>query len=277
MMKFLGTKDEGSIKLVGIPLDLTVSYRPGTRFAYGEIVKASIAIETFSPYQFVDLEDFDIEDIGEIELPLGNLDRSLSMIEEFVDGISSHPFLIIGGEHLLTYPVIKSLKKRYDDLVILHLDAHMDMRDEYLGEKLSHATTMRRVVELGVPVFSMGVRSFVKEEYDFVRGSDRVRFSPFRIDFDMLKDLSGRSLYVSFDADVIDPSFLPGVGTPEPNGITIKEVMDLINYISGLDVRIVGIDFVEVNPIIDPTGNTAVTASFLVRELLLLLSRNVYK
>jgi len=276
-MRFLGTKDKGTIKLVGIPLDLTVSYRPGTRFAYGEIVKASIAIETFSPYQFVDLEDFDIEDVGEIELPLGNLGKSLSIIEEFIRSISQYPFLIIGGEHLLTYPVIKSLKERWKDLVILHLDAHMDMRDDYLGEKLSHATTMRRVVELGVPIFSVGVRSFIREEYDFAKNSDMVKFSPFRIDFDLLRDLSGKDLYISFDADVIDPSFLPGVGTPEPNGIGIKDVIDLIGYISELDVRIVGIDLVEVNPLIDPTGNTAVTASFLVRELLLLLARKMYK
>ncbi|MGC8984390.1 MAG: agmatinase [Thermosulfidibacteraceae bacterium] len=275
-MKFLGAKHKGDIKIIGVPLDATVSYRPGTRFAYSEVVKASVAIETYSPYLELDLEDFDFEDMGEVELPFGNVEKSFGIIEGIVRELSAFPFLAIGGEHLITYPILKVLKDRFEDLVVLHLDAHLDMRDEYLGERLSHATVMRRVAELGISILSMGVRSFIREEIQFVKSSEVVEISPFKFDIGLLERLKGRNVYISFDSDVLDPSYLPGVGTPEPNGVSIGDVIDLIVSLSKLDLKIVGIDFVEVNPMIDSTGNTPIIASFIVRELLLLLAKNYY-
>lgn len=275
-MRFLGTKDKGLVKLIGFPLDVTTTYRPGTRFAYERVVNASQAIETYSPYLDADIEDFPICDLGQVELPFGTIREALTTIEKTVEEIDG-PFLAVGGEHLITYPVVKALLNRYEELTILHIDAHADLRDSYLGTKLSHATVMRRVVELGTSVVSIGVRSFTKEELEFLKMVNNPIVRPFNLDFSVLKTIEGRRVYISFDVDVIDPAFCPGVGTPEPGGLSVRDIIELLKLLDTIDFNLVGADIVELNPMVDPTGNSDVLGAFLVREFLLLISKKLEK
>ncbi len=270
-MKFIGTDDKGKVVLLGVPLDVTVSYRPGTRFAPLEVRKVSNAIETYSPYLDMDLEDVPVADVGDLELPFGNLERSFSIISKRIQLLlnENKKVLSFGGEHLLSLPVIKTYKKIYEDLVFVHIDAHTDSRDVYLGEKLSHACVLRRIWEEGVDIVQIGARSGLKSEFEFLK-KHAIFFSPFKLSSDFLDELKERPVYLSLDVDVLDPAFCPGVGTPEPAGASVKELLDFICAFKGLNI--VGADIVELSPLSDPSGNSAIVGALLVRELLLLLS-----
>ena len=274
-MRFLGTKDKGNILLVGVPLDLTVSYRPGTRFAPVEIRKSSDAIETYSPYLEMDLEEEKIADIGDIELSFGELQQNLSKIEKSIETlVQGNRALFIGGEHLISYPILRVLSEKYSNLIVVHIDAHLDMRDEYLGERFSHATVMRRISELGVDILHIGIRSGTKEEFQ-IASRNSLFFHPFSLT-DINDIIKGKPIYISLDIDVLDPAFCPGVGTPEPGGITYKELITFLSSLKGQNI--IGADVVELCPSADPTGNSAVVAASIVREMLLLLanSRKIY-
>jgi len=269
-MRFLGTKRRGSILLIGVPLDQTVSYRPGTRFAPMEIRKASDAIETYSPYLKMDLEEEEIADAGDIELSYGRLEYNLSKIEKRAEMLLNNRALFIGGEHLISYPIIKALSKKYSDLIVVHIDAHLDLRNEYLGQKLPHATVMRRISELGVGILHIGIRSGTKEEFQFA-SENATLLHKFSLT-DIRSLIKNNPIYISIDLDVLDPAFCPGVGTPEPGGISYRE---LVNFLTSLtEQNIVGADLVELCPLADPTGNSSVVAASLVREMLLLLANS---
>ncbi|BAT71340.1 agmatinase [Thermosulfidibacter takaii ABI70S6] len=270
-MRFLGTKSDGDVVLFGVPFDETVSYKPGTRFAPVEIRKVSDAIETYSPYLDLDIEECPIGDVGDMELPLGNRELSLRMIEEKIDDLlaKGKRVLSIGGEHLITYALIKAYKRYYENLVLVQLDAHTDSRDTYLGEKLSHATTVRRIYELGIDVCQIGVRSGLREEFVFAR-ENYMLHHPFNLNIDLRGIVGGRPVYITLDIDVLDPSVCQGLGTPEPGGVTYRELVGFLSKLKG--VNIVGADLVELSPLWDPTGNSAVVGASLVRELSLLLA-----
>ncbi len=270
-MRFLGTKSKGDVVLLGVPMDCTVSYRPGTRFAPLEIRKSSEAIESYSPYLDMDLEQESIWDAGDLELPFGNAESSLVRIEEAICNFLSlgRRILSIGGEHLLSLGVIRAFKRFYPDVLFIHIDAHTDSRDHYLGEKLSHACVIRRIREEGVDIVQLCARSGLKSEFEYLK-KESLFFSPFSLSLDFIENVTERPLYVSIDIDVLDPAFCPGVGTPEPGGIEVKE---LIRFISNMrNYNIVGADLVELSPLVDPSGNSSVVAALIVRELLLLLS-----
>ncbi len=272
-MRFLGTKDKGKVVLLGVPLDETVSYRPGTRFAPLEVRKVSDAIETYSPYLDMDIEEESIGDVGDVELPYGDVEFSLFLIRSRVEELLSEGMkvLSIGGEHLATCAILTAYKRFYEGLVVLHIDAHTDLRNEYLGKKLSHACTIRRVLELGLDVCQVAVRSGLREEFQFAR-KNLLYFHPFSLPEPKgIKGLVGeRPLYITLDIDVLDPAFCPGVGTPEPGGVSYRE---LVAFLSGLkELNIVGADLVELCPIADPSGNSSVVAASLVRELSLLMA-----
>ena len=275
-MRFLGTRAEGDVVILGVPFDETASYKPGTRFAPIEVRKVSDAIETYSPYMDMDIEECSVADFGDVELPFGNRERSLALIEERLLELlgMGKRVLVIGGEHLVSYPVVKAHTKFFKNLLFVHVDAHTDARDTYLGEKLSHATVIRRIYELGVDICQIGVRSGLKEEFQFGR-EHYLLFHPF--DLNVLDELRrvawGRPVYLSLDVDVLDPSFCPGVGTPEPGGVSYKELLTFLTGFKGL--QIVGADMVELSPLWDPTGNTAVLGAALVRELVLLLASSL--
>ncbi|CAI8971660.1 MULTISPECIES: agmatinase [Priestia] len=267
--------EESEAVLYGMPMDWTVSYRPGSRFGPTRIREVSIGLEEYSPYLDRELEEVKYFDAGDIPLPFGNPQRSLNMIEEYIDQLlAADKFpLGMGGEHLVSWPVMKAMYKKYPDLAIIHMDAHTDLREEYEGEPLSHSTPIRKVAELIGPenVYSFGIRSGMKEEFQWAEenGMHISKFEVLEPLKEILPTLAGRPVYVTIDIDVLDPAHAPGTGTVDAGGITSKELLASIHAIAKSDLRIVGGDLVEVAPIYDPSEQTANTASKLIREMIL--------
>jgi len=265
---YMGSRDTaepGASILLGCPLDATSSFRPGTRFAPESIRKASWTLETYSPYLKADLDEIAFHDAGNIELRQGDLSFSLEAIEvaaaEIVQN-GSKP-LLLGGEHLITYPALKALKGRFEGIQIVHFDAHCDLRDEYEGQRLSHATVMKRVSELGgSKIFSIGIRSGTRQEFEEVLlvGSPELLAARLILE---------KPIYVTFDMDVLDPSCAPGVTTPEPGGLSFNEVMEYFSVLKGKDI--IGADIVELSPDYDTTLVSSISAAKIAREMLMLL------
>ncbi|MGJ7035586.1 agmatinase [Anoxybacillus eryuanensis] len=267
--------EESQAVIYGMPMDWTVSYRPGSRFGPARIREVSIGLEEYSPYLDRELDEVKYFDAGDIPLPFGNAQRSLDMIEQFVDRIleaGKFP-LGLGGEHLVSWPVMKAVYKKYPDLAIIHMDAHTDLREHYEGEPLSHSTPIRKIAELIGPknVYSFGIRSGMKEEFEWAKenGMYIAKFDVLEPLKEVLPTLAGRPVYVTIDIDVLDPAHAPGTGTVDAGGITSKELLAAIHAIARSDVRVVGADLVEVAPVYDHSEQTANTASKLVREMLL--------
>lgn len=267
--------EESEAVLYGMPMDWTVSFRPGSRFGPARIREASIGLEEYSLYLDRELGEVKFFDAGDIPLPFGNPERSVAMIEEFVGKVledGKFP-LGMGGEHLVTWPVIKAFHKKYPDLAIIHMDAHTDLREDYEGESLSHATVIRKAADLIGPsnVYSFGIRSGLKEEFQWAR-ENGMKIAPFEVLEplkQMLPELAGRPVYVTIDIDVLDPAHAPGTGTVDCGGITAKELLASIHEIARSGIHVVGCDLVEVAPIYDPAEQTVNTASKLIREMLL--------
>ncbi len=256
--------------MVGIPYDGTCSYRPGTRFAPEAIRLASWGLETYSPIQDKDLENVNYIDAGDLELPFGNRDKSLQIIESNARDVlkQNKRWFGIGGEHLVTWPVIKAYVEKYPDLAILHFDAHADLRDDYLGEELSHATVLRRCVNALKPnsLVQIGIRSGPEEEWQWMRDNDTIATDI--TDIQRYKErLGNRPVFITVDLDVLDPSVLPGTGTPEPGGLTFNEWHEWLLAFKGLNV--VGADVVELSPHYDTSGVSTAVATKVIRELLL--------
>jgi len=272
-----GEYEDSKIVIFGAPFDGTTSYRPGARFAPSRMRDESeYAIETYSPYQNKDLTDYSIFDGGDLEIPYGNTERVLKVIEDYVERLlkDDKVSLMIGGEHLVTLGAVRAYGKHYDDLHIVHFDAHPDLRDEYLGEKLSHATVMRRCWEIvgDNRIFQYGIRSGDRDELHW--GKEHVKTSMF--DFagieSLKKRIKDKPVYLTIDLDVLDPSEFPGTGTPEAGGVSFRELLEAINHLKGLNI--VGLDMVELSPPNDPTGISTALACKLLRELLLQIISN---
>ena len=266
--------EEGKVVLFGAPFDGTTSYRPGTRFAPTAIRPDSYGLETYSPYLDLDLEDFLISDIGDVDVPFGNPPKALAAIKAVAEEIVSHGKkpLMIGGEHLVSLPVIETLAHHYPDLHIIHLDAHTDLRDDYLGEKLSHATVLRRAWDIlgDHRIFQFGIRSGMKQEFEWAK--THTYLHPF--DTVTLKEtmqsLKGKPIYFTLDLDVLDPSIFSGTGTPEPGGITMKELLEV--FIILKEAHLIGADVVELAPHYDASGVSTAVACKAIREIALLLA-----
>lgn len=263
--------DESKIVIFGAPFDSTTSYRPGTRFASSAMRNESFGIETYSPYQDKDLTDIKVFDGGDLELCFGSPESALNDIENFSSKILGSGKLpcMIGGEHLVTLGAVRAAVKKYPDLHIIHFDAHADLRDDYLGQKLSHACVMRRCHELvgDGKIFQFGIRSGDREE--FLWGKNHVTTNKF--DFTGLEKIAEKILnkpvYFTLDLDVLDPSCFSGTGTPEAGGVSFTELMSAIKSVSALNV--VGIDVNELSPMLDQSGASTALACKLLREILL--------
>lgn len=275
---FLGSADSyesAEIVLMGIPMDITSCFRPGSRMGPPAIRSASEGLEEYSPYLDRELGECSFYDGGDLELPFGNVEACLERIERVTRLLLEDrktPFFL-GGEHLISYPVVRALTGYYPDLVVLHFDAHADLRQEYMGEVNSHATVLRRICEVvgNNNVFQFGIRSGTKEEFRY--GRSYTNFYPHELSGALescLPLLKGRPIYVTLDIDVIDPAYAPGTGTPEPGGATPEELFQVINLLKGLQV--VGCDLVEVAPNYDQSGITSLLAAKLVREAILAFS-----
>lgn len=267
--------EESEAVLYGMPMDWTVSYRPGSRFGPARIREVSIGLEEYSAYLDRELEEVKYFDAGDIPLPFGNPQKSLDLIEDFVDQLlAAGKFpLGMGGEHLVSWPVFKAMYKKYPDLAIIHMDAHTDLRESYEGEPLSHSTPIRKAADLIGPqnIFSFGIRSGMKEEFQWAKevGLHISKFEVLEPLKEILPKLAGRPVYVTIDIDVLDPAHAPGTGTVDAGGITSKELLASIHEIARSNVKVVGADLVEVAPIYDHSEQTANTASKLIREMIL--------
>ena len=267
--------EESQAVIYGMPMDWTVSYRPGSRFGPSRIREVSIGLEEYSPYLDRELEEVKYFDAGDIPLPFGNPQKSIDMIEEYIDGLmAAGKFpLGMGGEHLVSWPVMKAVAKKYPNLAIIHMDAHTDLRDHYEGEPLSHSTPIKKIADHIGPtnVYSFGIRSGMKEEFQWAKevGMHISKFEVLEPLKEILPTLAGRPVYVTIDIDVLDPAHAPGTGTVDAGGITSRELLASIHAIANSEVNVVGCDLVEVAPIYDASEQTANTASKLIREMLL--------
>ena len=263
--------DDAQAVIFGAPLDATTPYRPGTRQASRVMRAESYSIETYSPYQDLDLADFAVCDSGDLDLPFGNPARALDLIEERSRAIlaAGKLPLMIGGEHLVTLGAVRAAARVFPDLHMIHLDAHADLRDSYQDEKLSHATVMRRCWELlgDGRIHQFGIRSGEREEIAWGRQHVRTRF----FDLDGLdgtiRRLAGLPVYLTIDLDVLDPAVFPGTGTPEAGGLSFTDLLGAIRLAGSLDI--VACDLNELSPPLDPSGIATATALKTMRELLL--------
>jgi agmatinase len=257
--------------ILGCPFDGSASFRPGARFGPSAIRRASWGIETFSPYFQRDLSQCSIHDLGDLELPLGEKKLSLTLIRKALRKIlSEKKFPIsLGGDHLITLPIVEEVLRVYPHLYLIQIDAHMDLREDYLGETLFHCTVMKRVLDrLGKGrLFQIGIRSGIEEEFKLARRMKSIVSVDQDSPRSMVKRLRNKPVYLSLDLDVIDPSLLPGVGTPEPGGFTFQEFISLLKELQPLHV--IGFDMVELTPDYDPTQVSSITASVLLREMIL--------
>lgn len=265
---------EASTVVFGAPFDSTTSFRPGARFASSVMRLESYGLETYSPYQDKSLEDISVFDGGDLELCFGNSEAALSQIERFTADILADKKIpcMIGGEHLVTLGAVRAVFKKYPDLNIIHFDAHADLRDEYLGEKLSHACVMRRVWEMtgDRKIYQFGIRSGDRSEFEW--GKEHIITRKFNFDTldDVVKELARKPVYFSLDLDVLDPSVFSGTGTPEPGGVTFCELLDAVLKLRGLNI--VGFDINELSPHYDQSGASTAAACKILREMLLAFS-----
>lgn len=264
--------EEADVVILGIPMDYTVSFRPGTRLGPLSIRNVSIGIEEYSVYLDRDLSDYNYCDLGDLTLPFGNVEKSLAVIEKASRQIvedGKFP-VFLGGEHLVTYPLIKPFIEKYPELRVVHFDAHADLRTDYSGEMNSHATVMRKVSQMLGPnrVYQFGIRSGIREEFLFAKENNHLVIEevlePLKA---VLPELKGKPIYVTLDIDVVDPAFAPGTGTQEAGGCTSREIIKAIHALGELEV--VGFDLVEVSPVMDTSERTALLAAKIVREAIL--------
>jgi agmatinase len=262
----------------GIPFDSTHSYKPGCRFGADAIRDSFNNIEVFHPELKVDLETANIEDLGNT--------RHTVVVSEMIDMVKKittelvakqKQLFILGGEHSITYGTYTSFPKETGYVVF---DAHYDLRDEFADTKLSHASYLRRIVEErgSDNILHVGARAFVAEELEFLQENNIKTITDKEIrdgkGSQLLRDhvSSFDSIYSSFDLDVLDPAFAPGVGNPEAVGITSRELFDMISSFS--DTKVTGVDIVELNPYHD-NGSTASLAAKIMSTLIAMnLSQN---
>ena len=267
---------EADIVLFGAPFDSTTSYRPGTRFGSSAIRRESYGIECYSPYQDKDLEDTKVMDCGDLELCFGNTKKALAQIEEQAKEIldnSAIPFML-GGEHLVTLGAFRAVLEKYPDIHIIHFDAHADLREEYLGEQLSHASVIRRCWDLvgDGRIYQFGIRSGDREEFYWAKEHVTMRKFDFEGLEEVLEKLEGTPIYFTLDLDVLDPSVFPGTGRPEPGGVTFDALRKAAEKVCSR-ANVVACDVNELSPHYDPSGISTAAACKIVREMLLALSK----
>ncbi len=264
--------NDADIVLFGAPFDSTTSFRPGTRFGSSAIRHESFGLESYSPYQDKDLLDKNIFDSGDLELSFGITENALADIEERTETILNDkkiPFMI-GGEHLVTLGAFRAVSKKYEDVHIIHFDAHADLRSDYLGAELSHACVIRRCWDIigDSKIYQFGIRSGDREEFRW--GSEHVITNKFNFDTleEVVKKLDGKPVYFTVDLDVLDPSVFPGTGTPEAGGVDFDTLRKAVTLVCS-NCNIVGCDVNELSPHYDQSGASTAVACKIVREMLL--------
>ncbi len=269
--------EKSDLVLLGIPMDYTASNIPGSRFAPKRIRELSYTLENYSPF-FGDSIDEKFYDMGDLVMPWGNTDKSIKFINETAEKIlcDGKKIIGIGGDHLVSYPVIKQYALKYEDLVVLQFDAHTDLREEWNNEKYSHATVLRLVYDIinKGNLFQFGIRSGSKEEFDFAKKHCHIYtnevYEPLKR---VIGSLAGKHVYLTIDIDVLDPAFAPGTGYIEAGGISSKELFDAVSLLLS-EVQVVGADVVEVCPPTDNSDRTSAIAAKLIREIIIGMHAN---
>ncbi len=275
------TYEEADVVIFSVPMDATTSFRPGTRFAGNAIRVDSFGVEWYSPYRDADLNDYKTADIGDLDLPIGAVEDALDIVysttkQILADGKTP---MMVGGEHLVSYPVIKAVFEKYPDLHIIHLDAHTDLREQFFGRELSHATFMRHVHKFvgDGKINQFGIRSGEKPEFVWANsGHTNMRKFDFEGMDKTVELLKDKPVYITIDLDVLDPGVFPGTGTPEPGGMQYKDLLWAFDQFAKLN-HIVGADIVELAPMLDPSGASTAVAAKSLRELVLILQQNLSK
>ena len=286
MGKFMAMEsnyEDSDVVVFGVGFDGTTSNRPGTRFASSAMRSEFFGLETYSPLLELDMEDFNICDRGDLELSIGNTDKVLDEIYEGTKEIlndDKFPFMI-GGEHLVTLPAFKAVYEKYDDVYVLHFDAHTDLREEYNNNKNSHATVIKRIWDIigDNKIFQFGIRSGTKEEFDFALKEKHTYMETHTIDtfWKIVSTLGGKNVYLTIDLDVLDPSIFPGTGTPEPGGVSYRKFEQIFKILKNANINLVGCDIVELSPNYDNTNVSTIVACKILRELSLVYAHNVIK
>lgn len=255
---FLGLPDaeNARVALLPIPYEQTTSWLKGTCFAPIEILKTSPYLEFFDeetgiqPHEELGFFTYPIEEFPQ------DAEKALLKIRSLVRDAQQRGFLpiLLGGEHTITLGAVSALKEIFPELKILHLDAHLDFREEYLGNRFSHATVFRRIHEMGIPFVSLGIRALSKEEYEEAKNRNIPVYFAHEVwnDFgrvlgELEEFLSDGLVYISLDMDVLDPSLAPGVGTPEPGGLSWRELLQILRRCAR--AKVIGMDIVETKPI----------------------------
>lgn len=269
--------EEASIVLYGAPFDSTTSFRPGARFGPSAMRHESFGLETYSPYQDRDLMDISVFDSGDLELCFGSSEMALSDIQKRAEEIlKADKFpLLLGGEHLVTLAAVRAVAAKYPDLHIIHFDAHADLRDDYLGARLSHACVLRRCHDLlgDGRIHQFCIRSGEREEFRFA--AQHTDFHPLSFDGleETVRELKEKNvaIYFTIDLDCLDPAVFPGTGTPEAGGVTFLELLEAIRTVA--QANVVGADVNELAPMLDASGVSTATACKVLRELLLAIAK----
>ncbi len=272
--------NEANVVIFSCPMDTTCSFRPGTRFAGPAIRTDSFGVEWYSPYLDMDLKDYNTCDTGDLDLPIGDVKRCLDIIEETTQEIindNKRP-MMIGGEHLVSLGVFRAMAKKYPDLRVIHFDAHTDLREDFFGMELSHATVLRKCYDLlgDNRIYQFGIRSGSKEEFEWAKTHTHLQKFNLNGLKEVIEEIKDHPVYITIDLDVLDPAYFPGTGTPEPGGITYKELLDAILDFTKLN-NVVGADIVELSPHYDASGASTAVACKTLREMVLLLHKQFNK
>ena len=261
------------VGVFGVPYDGTTSFRPGTRFGPAAIRNVSEGLETYCPQLDRDLDDIAYADLGALAIPFGApepvVERVKTATEAVID-LGLKP-LMLGGEHSISSGAVSAVAELHPDLVLVQLDAHADLREEWLGARHSHACAMRRCLEVlpSGDLLQLAIRSGTRLEFQELRHSGRlIQDCPALAH--AMQNLAGRPIYLTVDLDWFDPSVLPGTGTPEPGGFHWSDFAQVLQVLQ--DHRLVGADVVELAPQLDVSGASAVLAAKVVRSLLLLMA-----
>jgi agmatinase len=261
------------VALFGVPYDGTTSFRPGTRFGPAAIREVSTGLETYCPQLDRDLEDIAYADIGAVEIPYGDPEPVVNAVRHATSTVLAAGMkpLMLGGEHSISSGAVDAVAEHHPDLVLVQLDAHADLRHEWLGARHSHACAMRRCLDVlpSQQLMQIAIRSGTCDEFKELHSSGRlisVQDIPNR-----MSTLRGRPIYLTVDLDWFDPAVMPGTGTPEPGGFVWNDFAAVINELR--HHRLMGADVVELAPQLDPSGISSVLAAKVTRSLLLLLAQ----
>ena len=277
---------------VGVPIDIGTSNRAGARFGPRQIRAESSLLRPYNmATRAAPFDSLVVADVGDVAINTFNLGASIDIIEAAFDEILGHGCrpLALGGDHTITLPILRAMKKKHGALGLVHIDAHADVNDEMFGERVTHGTPFRRAVEEGLiegaRVVQIGLRAtgYAADDFDWpraqgfrvVEAGDCWNRSLEPLMAEVREQLGDGPTYISFDIDGLDPAFAPGTGTPEIGGLTTAQGLEIIRGCRGLDV--VGGDLVEVAPPYDLSGNTSLVAANLLYEMLCVLPGVPYR